>query len=80
MKKLQTSIEAVDIDKALAAFDGNRFHLILASSIRAREIASSRIIAERGNHPSKHEHHPVVTALQDFASGKAGKEYLDKLR
>lgn len=80
MMKPQNSVEAVDIDKALENFGGNRFQLILGAAQRAREIASKRVYAERNGDRTKYYHRPVVQALKDVADGYAGREYLDKLR
>ncbi len=78
--KAQTSVEKVDIDKALEAFDNNRFKLILASAVRAREIASQRTFQERNGVKMPYENKPTVEALCEFADGKIGKEYLNKLK
>lgn len=78
--KPQNSVEAVDIDKALDAFDGNRFKLILGAAQRAREIANTRVYAERNGDRTKYYHRPIVQALKDIEEGRAGKEYLNKLR
>lgn len=78
--KPQNSVEAVNIDQALENFGGNRFQLILGAAQRAREIASRRTIAERSGDTTKHEHRPIVQSLIDIAEGRAGREYLDKLR
>jgi len=78
--KPQNSVEAVNIDQALENFGGNRFQLILGAAQRAREIANRRVFAERGGDNTKHTHRPVVQALIDIADGRAGREYLDKLR
>lgn len=75
----QSSVEIVNIDKCVDAFDGNRFHLILASAIRAREISVQRLIAERAGDNRTYENKPIVTALRDVADGKVGAEYLNKL-
>lgn len=78
--KPQNSVEAVDIDQALENFGGNRFQLILGAAQRAREIASKRMFSERNGDTTKYLHRPVVSALIDIAEGRAGREYLDKLR
>lgn len=78
--KAQTSVEKVDIDQALTSFDNNRFYLILAAAVRAREIASQRIFHERNGVKILHESKPTVEALCEVASGKIGKEYLNKIR
>lgn len=78
--KAQTSIEKVNIDKALEVFDNNQFQLILASATRAREIASQRVFQERNGVRVPHENKPTVEALCEIAAGKIGKEYLNKIR
>lgn len=78
--KAQTSIEKVNIDKALDVFDNNQFQLILAAAVRAREIASQRTFQERNGVRVPYENKPTVEALCDIANGKVGKEYLNKLR
>jgi DNA-directed RNA polymerase omega subunit len=54
---------------------GNRFDMVIAASLRAKEI-------RRNNKEShKFEHtHPVVTALLEIQDGKLGREILDKIR
>ena len=74
------SIETYDIDKALAVFDNNQFYLILASAIRAREIASQRVFQERNGVKVPYTNKPTVEALCEVATGKVGKEYLNKIR
>jgi DNA-directed RNA polymerase omega subunit len=76
----KTSVELVDIDSCLRAFDGNRFKLILGAATRAREIAGTRIMAEKNNVKQKHPNKPIVTAMIEIADGKIGKEYLQKVR
>jgi DNA-directed RNA polymerase omega subunit len=78
--KAQSSIEKVNIDQALDVFDNNQFQLILAASVRAREIASQRVFQERNGVKMLYESKPAVEALVDVASGKVGKEYLNKIR
>ena len=78
--KAQTSIEKVNIDQALDVFDNNQFQLILAASVRAREIASQRVFQERNGARVLYESKPTVEALAEVADGKVGKEYLNKIR
>lgn len=78
--KAQSSVEKVDIDKCLEVFGGNRFYLILGAAARAREIASQRIFHDRNGIKMKYENKPSVEALCDIASGKIGKEYLNKIK
>ena len=78
--KPQNSVEAVDIDQALENVGGNRFQLILVAAQRARELANRRVFAERGGDRTKYNYRPVAQALIDVAEGRAGREYLNKLR
>jgi DNA-directed RNA polymerase subunit K/omega len=80
MAALKSSVEVYNIDHALAVFDNNQFQLILAAAVRAREIATARTIAERAGSKVKYANRASVTALTEFAEGKAGKEYLDKVK
>lgn len=53
---------------------GNRFDLILISSMRVRELKQghrSKLNTKAG---------PVVTALQEIEAGLVGREYLKRLR
>lgn len=77
MEKVKYTIERYDIDNCLKAFDGNRFQLILATSKRAREIANSRIFADR-KEMGIYDNKPVVEALCEVDQGKIGKDYLYK--
>lgn len=77
--KALTSVEKVNIDRCLDVFDGNRFYLILAAATRAREIASTRNIADHANPKLKYDNKPIVSALLDVVDGKVGKEYLAKI-
>lgn len=79
MKSL-SSVEKVNIDRALEAFDNNRFRLILAASARAREIAGQRITDERNGNKVDHQNKPTVEALREIADGVVGKEYLNKIK
>jgi DNA-directed RNA polymerase subunit K/omega len=76
----KSSVEVYNIDDALAVFDNNQFNLILAAAVRAREIATSRNIAERNGSTVKYANRHSVTALAEFAEGKIGKEYLNKIQ
>lgn len=78
--KAQTSIEKVNIDKALEVFDNNQFQLILAGAARAREIASQRVFQERNGVKMPYENKPTVEALCEIANGKIGTEYLNKIK
>lgn len=65
---------SLDMDQIVSVF-GNRFDMVIAASLRAKEI-------RRNNKEShKFEHtHPVVTALLEIQDGKLGREILDKIR
>jgi len=65
---------SLDMDQIVNVF-GNRFDMVIAASLRAKEI-------RRNNKEShKFEHtHPVVTALLEIQDGKLGREILDKIR
>ena len=80
MAAKKSSVEIYNIDDALAVFDNNQFQLILAAAVRAREIATARTIAERAGSTVKYQTRHSVQALLEFAEGKIGKEYLNKLR
>jgi DNA-directed RNA polymerase subunit K/omega len=80
MTAKKSSVEVYNIDDALAVFDHNQFNLILAAAVRAREIATARTIAERNGSTVKYANRHSVTALAEFAEGKIGTEYLNKIR
>ena len=80
MAAKKSSVEIYNIDDALAVFDNNQFQLILAAAVRAREIATARTIAERAGSTVKYTTRHSVQSLLEFAEGKIGKEYLNKLR
>jgi DNA-directed RNA polymerase omega subunit len=79
MKAVNT-VERYNIDNCLKPFNGNRFQMILASAIRAREIASKRNIAEKNGNKTKHTNKPTVEALCEIDQGIFGAEYLNKLK
>ena len=80
MAAKKSSVEVYNIDDALAVFGNNQFQLILAAATRAREIATARTIAERAGSTVKYANRHSVTALAEFAEGKVGAEYLNKVR
>ena len=80
MAALKSSIEVYNIDDALAVFGNNQFQLILAASIRSREIATKRTFQERNGVKMTYENKSNVTALYEIANGTVGKEYLNKVR
>lgn len=65
MPAKQTTVEQVNIDNCVDAYNGSRFELILGATKRAREIAHSRAIADRDG-PKKYENKPVVAALREI--------------
>ena len=77
IEKLGTEI---DVDKALANVGGNRFQMILIAATRAREIESTRRIAQHTNPATKYRNRTVSAALQEIEEGKVGREYLYKVR
>jgi DNA-directed RNA polymerase subunit K/omega len=80
MAATKSSVEIYNIDDALAVFDNNQFQLILAAAVRAREIATARTIAERAGSKVKYANRPSVSAIIEFAEGKVGTEYLNKVK
>ena len=65
----------IDTDVCVQMAGGNRFNMILISTLRAREIRNKNRESELFEHT-----HPIVTALLDVQEGRVGVEYLDKLR
>jgi DNA-directed RNA polymerase omega subunit len=65
----KTSIEKVDIDACLRAFDGNRYNLVIAAAARAREIAQKRTIAAKNGSEEIYESKPAVESLCQIADG-----------
>ena len=80
MKNTVNTVERYNIDNCVKTFDGSRYKMILAGAVRAREIASKRIIAEKNGDRSKHVNKPIVEALCEIDQGKFGAEYLNKIR
>ena len=70
----------IDIDKALVNAGGNRFELILIAATRAREIESTRRIAQNNNSDLIYRNRTISAALQEVEEGKIGREYLNKVR
>ena len=75
--KLGTEIE---VDRALVNVGGNRFEMILIAATRAREIESTRRIAQNADSTVKYRNRTVSAALQELEEGKIGRDYLDRLR
>jgi DNA-directed RNA polymerase omega subunit len=78
--KAVNTVERYNIDNCIKPFEGNRFRMILAGAIRAREIASKRTIAEKNGDRTKHSNKPTVEALCEIDQGKFGAEYLNKVK
>jgi DNA-directed RNA polymerase subunit K/omega len=79
MKTVNT-VERYNIDNCIKPFEGNRFKMILAGAIRAREIASKRTIADKNGNRIKYDNKPTVEALCEIDQGVFGAEYLNKLK
>ena len=79
MKAVNT-VERYNIDNCIKPFEGNRFKMILAGAIRAREIASKRTIADKNDSRIKYDNKPTVEALCEIDQGVFGAEYLNKLK
>jgi DNA-directed RNA polymerase subunit omega len=54
---------------------GNRFELVIAAAVRARELARQHRKAEIGT-----QLNAPVTALLEIQAGKFGREYLKKVQ
>ena len=78
--KATNTVERYNIDNCLEPFGGNRFHMILAAAVRAREIASQRTMLERNGSKLKYLNKPAVETLCEIDQGKIGAEYLNKIR
>jgi DNA-directed RNA polymerase subunit omega len=63
----------VDTDKCVENI-GNRFNLVLAASIRVRELTRGSRKLVDGNNGN------VITALKEIEEGKVGREILRKIR
>lgn len=68
MKKYTSRGPDLDIDKAVELSGGNRFHLIIEASARARQIRRQNQSSDRFEHT-----HPIMTALIEFQDGKFKK-------
>jgi hypothetical protein len=77
--KVTNTVERYNMDNCIQPFGGNRFKMILAAATRAREIASTRNIAEKNGVKTKYPNKPNVEALCEIDQGKFGMEYLDKI-
>jgi DNA-directed RNA polymerase omega subunit len=72
--------QEIDVDLALANVGGNRFEMILIAATRAREIESTRRIAQNNNTALKYRNRTISAALQEVEEGKVGRDYLDRVR
>ena len=79
MKAVNT-VERYNIDNCIKPFNGNRFKMILAGAIRAREIASKRTIADKNGNRILYPNKPTVEALCEIDQGVFGAEYLNKIK
>jgi DNA-directed RNA polymerase omega subunit len=70
----------IDTDLALTNIGGNQFEMILIAATRAREIESTRRIAQQADPKLKYRNRTVSAALQEVEEGKVGREYLGKVR
>ena len=78
--KLDLQSKDIDVQKCVKNIGGNQFELILIAATRAREIASSRLIAQKNNPQLKYPVKIVTSALEEVLEGKIGREYLGKVR
>jgi DNA-directed RNA polymerase subunit K/omega len=76
IRKVRTSL---DPEKSAVVFGNNRHNLILAACVRAREILSARR-REDPNDQIVYDHTVGGQAIEDFATGTCGVEYLDRVR
>jgi DNA-directed RNA polymerase subunit K/omega len=65
MKKYESRGPDLDLDKAVELSGGNRFHLIIEASERARQIRRTNQSSDRFEHT-----HPCMTALLEYQEGK----------
>jgi DNA-directed RNA polymerase omega subunit len=72
--------QEIDVDKALANVGGNRFEMILIAATRAREIESTRRIAQNTDSTVKFRNRTISAALQEVEEGKIGRDYLNRVR
>ena len=78
--KLDTQSKDLNIQTCVKNVGGNQFEMILIAATRAREIASSRLIAQKNNPHLKYPVKIVTSALEEIEQGKIGREYLGKVR
>ena len=66
-KKKAPELPRVDVAKALAAHEGNRYTMILEAAYRAREIAKRRDFLDRkAEKLNYYGYKPINQALQDI--------------
>lgn len=75
MKKSNSRILDIDMEKCVENAGGNRFNLIIMAAARSREIRRQHVSSDRFEHL-----HANVTALLEFQSGKLGPEYIKRIR
>jgi DNA-directed RNA polymerase subunit K/omega len=68
MKKYESRGPELDLDKAVELSGGNRFHLIIEASARARQIRRTNQSSDRFEHT-----HPCMTALLEYQEGTQKK-------
>jgi DNA-directed RNA polymerase omega subunit len=73
MKNSLSRSSSVDTEKCVEAI-GNRFELVIAASVRSREISRRN----RSSNQLQHRH-PIISALLDVQEGRVGREYLKKV-
>lgn len=76
--KLTLQSQDVDISKAIENVGGNRFHLVLIASARAREIANKRNLVLRNDPNAEYAVRVVTEALNDVAEGRVTGDILLK--
>jgi DNA-directed RNA polymerase subunit K/omega len=65
MKNYDSRHPQLDVEKCVALSGGNRFHMIIAASERARELK------QKNRHSERVEHlHSPITALLEIQTGK----------
>jgi DNA-directed RNA polymerase omega subunit len=73
MTKKNSRASELDVEKCFKKSGLGRFELVIAASVRAREIS------RRNKESLAHEHlHSPMSALLEFQEGKIGKEYFRK--
>ena len=78
--KAVNTVERYNIENCLQPFEGIRFKMILAGATRAREIATTRNIADKNGNRKPYPNKSVVEALCEIDQGIFGAEYLNKIK